>query len=347
MTSRFSRGGAQGLLGIRPDLTTLGKYLAGGFTFGAFGGRAEVMAHFDPAAGGVLGHAGTFNNNVVSMAAGVATLTEMLTDDVLDATHARGERLRAALNDTFDRNGLTMCATGVGSLMNVHGTSGPVRSVDDLADADDRLKELLFFHCLDDGFYMARRGFIALSIEITDADVAAFVDVVDGFRPDRGQHQAGLKLPGGCGHALRPGEDLGPVVEVARRVSLSLHVAHAEFGECGVQEVPAVAGAVHPRGHHGIGGAIARSHVLAPCTELIAGARDPIARVRAVGSDVEDRAGCRLCRTVAVRRSVQRRVEPHRSESAGRPLAVDQRQDLERLGRVPAEGLDRRSASRC
>jgi glutamate-1-semialdehyde 2,1-aminomutase len=183
MTSRFSRSGAQGLLGIRPDLTTLGKYLAGGFTFGAFGGRAEVMAHFDPAAGGVLGHAGTFNNNVVSMAAGVATLTEMLTDDVLDATHARGERLRAALNDSFERNRLAMCATGIGSLMNVHGTSGPVRCVDDLAASDDRLKELLFFHCLDNGYYMARRGFIALSIEITDADIADFVDVVDGFRP--------------------------------------------------------------------------------------------------------------------------------------------------------------------
>ena len=87
MTSRFSRGGAQQLLDIRPDLTTLGKYLAGGFTFGAFGGRADVMAHFDPAAGGVLGHAGTFNNNVVSMAAGVATLTDVLTDEVLEATH--------------------------------------------------------------------------------------------------------------------------------------------------------------------------------------------------------------------------------------------------------------------
>ena len=76
-----------------------------------------------------------------------------------------------------------MCATGSGSLMNVHGTAGPVRSADDLADADDRLKELLFFHCLDAGFYLARRGFIALSIEITDDDLDAFVEVVRGFTP--------------------------------------------------------------------------------------------------------------------------------------------------------------------
>jgi glutamate-1-semialdehyde 2,1-aminomutase len=48
MISRFSTGGAQAIAGVRPDLTTLGKYLAGGFTFGAFGGSADVMSHFDP-----------------------------------------------------------------------------------------------------------------------------------------------------------------------------------------------------------------------------------------------------------------------------------------------------------
>ncbi len=181
MTSRFSPGGAQQLLGITPDMTTLGKYLAGGLTFGAFGGRAEIMAHFDSAAGGTLGHAGTFNNNVASMAAGVATLTQMLTADVLSDLHARGDDLRSRLNDIFTSTGVAMCATGVGSLMTVHGTPGPVRSAHDLVDADDRLKELFYFHCLAHGFYVARRGFVALSIEITDADIHDFLDVVRAF----------------------------------------------------------------------------------------------------------------------------------------------------------------------
>ncbi|MGZ0218442.1 MAG: aspartate aminotransferase family protein [Acidimicrobiales bacterium] len=183
MTSRFSTGGAQGLLSIRPDLTTLGKYLAGGLTFGAFGGRADVMRHFDPTAGGLLGHAGTFNNNVLSMAAGVATLTEILTEDVLRATHQRGDRLRMAMNQAFEANGLAMHVSGVGSLMSVHGTTGPVTCASDLAAADDRLKELFFFHCLDAGFYLARRGFIALSLEITDGDIDAFLDIVQRFDP--------------------------------------------------------------------------------------------------------------------------------------------------------------------
>jgi glutamate-1-semialdehyde 2,1-aminomutase len=179
MTSRLAPGGMQEVLGITPDLTTLGKYLAGGFTFGAFGGRRGLMAAFDASAGGRLGHAGTFNNNVVSMAAGVATLTEVLTTEVLATTNARGERLRSRLNATFARHGVPMCATGAGSLMNLHGTAGPVTSIDDLRSADDRWKELLFFAALDAGFYVARRGFIALSIEITDDDVDAFLRFVD------------------------------------------------------------------------------------------------------------------------------------------------------------------------
>ena len=166
-----------------PDLTTLGKYLAGGLTFGAYGGRADIMGHFDPQRGGRLGHAGTFNNNVASMAAGVAALSTVLTDDVLEATHRRGERLRTELNAAFADLDLPLCATGMGSLLTVHGTSGPVRSAADLEGADDRLKELFFFHCLASGYYLARRGFIALSIEITDDDVDDFLAVARRFEP--------------------------------------------------------------------------------------------------------------------------------------------------------------------
>jgi glutamate-1-semialdehyde 2,1-aminomutase len=179
MTSRLSPGGAQLLLDITPDLTTLGKYLGGGLTFGAFGGRRDLMAHFDPARGGALTHAGTFNNNVATMAAGVAALAHVLTPDVLAATNQRGDSLREALNATFRRHRLPMCATGTGSLLNVHGSAGPVRSAADLGTADDRWRALFYFAALEAGFHLARRGFIALSIEITDGDVAAFLAAVE------------------------------------------------------------------------------------------------------------------------------------------------------------------------
>lgn len=182
MTSRFSTGGAQQLWGVRPDLTTLGKYLAGGLTFGAFGGRRDVMNHFDQTAGGELGHAGTFNNNVASMAAGVAAM-DLLTATALDANHQRGERLRVGLNDAFAASGVGMCATGVGSLLNIHAMPGPVHHASDLFGADERLKELFFFAMLEAGIYVARRGFVALSLEITDADVDRFLDAARAFRP--------------------------------------------------------------------------------------------------------------------------------------------------------------------
>src|SRR6185295_10267412 len=63
MTSRCSTGGLQEALGIRPDLTTFGKYLGGGMSIGAFGGRLDLMKRFDPTSGDALPHSGTFNNN--------------------------------------------------------------------------------------------------------------------------------------------------------------------------------------------------------------------------------------------------------------------------------------------
>lgn len=173
MTSRLSPGGMQSLTGVTPDMTTLGKYLAGGMTFGAFGGSREMMAAFDQAAGGSLAHAGTFNNNVVSMAAGVAALGDVLDDDRLGVVNARGDRLRIGLNEVLGPIG--MCATGVGSILTVHPLPGPVRSVDDLVAGDERLRELWFFASLAAGFYVARRGFIALSLEITEDDVDRYL----------------------------------------------------------------------------------------------------------------------------------------------------------------------------
>ena len=161
MTSRLHPGGAQARFGVVPDMTTLGKYLAGGMTFGAFGGRRALMAAFDPAAGGALSQAGTFNNNVVSMAAGVAALRDVLTPSALIVLNERGDELRARLDDTFAGAGLPLTVTGVGSMMCVHAP-------------DDRWIELLFFAMLGAGFYLARRGMIALSLDVT-------ADQLDGF----------------------------------------------------------------------------------------------------------------------------------------------------------------------
>ena len=176
MTSRLSPGGAAPLYDVTPDLLTLGKYLGGGLSFGAFGGRADLMSRFDPSQPGALPHAGTFNNNVLSMAAGFAGLTQVLDDARLDALNARGDRLRAEMQAVMAPHGWVV--TGMGSMVGFHPVPGPVRSPADLAGADDRRRELLFLDLLERGFYVAPRGFIALSIEVTDDDVDAFVTAV-------------------------------------------------------------------------------------------------------------------------------------------------------------------------
>src|SRR5262249_57572091 len=81
MTSRHSSGGLQKLRGVTPDLTTLGKYMAGGMSFGAFGGRGDVMDLFDAHRPGALIHSGTFNNNVMTMAGGLVAMGEIFDAD--------------------------------------------------------------------------------------------------------------------------------------------------------------------------------------------------------------------------------------------------------------------------
>lgn len=179
MTSRFGRHGSAHLLGITPDLMTLGKWVGGGMSFGAFGGRADIMQLYDPTRPGTLPHAGTFNNNVLSMRGGIAALGSVFTSEKAEDLHARGERTRVLLNALFERHGVALCASGTGSLMNIHPVAGPVTCVDDVAGADDRIKELLFLDLLERGIYIARRGFIALSLAVTEADIRRFLDALD------------------------------------------------------------------------------------------------------------------------------------------------------------------------
>ncbi|HET7016754.1 MAG TPA: aminotransferase class III-fold pyridoxal phosphate-dependent enzyme [Streptosporangiaceae bacterium] len=181
MTSRTDQGGLQGRLGITPDLTTLGKYIGGGSSFGAFGGRADVMDLFDPTRPGALPHAGTFNNNVLSMAAGHAGLTRVYTPDVAERHTTRGDQLREELSAAFAAAGAPFQATGVGSLLAIHPTASPIRSVADLAGSDPRLLELLFLDLLDRGYYLAARGYMALSLALTQDQLDGFTTAVEEF----------------------------------------------------------------------------------------------------------------------------------------------------------------------
>jgi glutamate-1-semialdehyde 2,1-aminomutase len=172
MTSRLSTGGMQQVLGITPDLTTFGKYVGGGLAFGAFGGRTDLMARFDPSRSDSLPHAGTFNNAVLTMAAGAAGL-EIYDERAVARLNALGDRLRAQLNAVDGE----ISATGYGSLVGIHFTRDPIRRKSDSRKRPD-LQALLHLHMLERGYTYGRRGFLALSLPIEERDVDGFADAV-------------------------------------------------------------------------------------------------------------------------------------------------------------------------
>jgi glutamate-1-semialdehyde 2,1-aminomutase len=191
MTSRIGPHGLQQRLGVTADLTTLGKYLGGGLSFGAFGGRADIMAMFAPGRPGAVGHAGTFNNNLASMVAGHAGLTRLYPPEVAERHTSRGDALRAELADVFRRTGAALQVTGVGTLLNMHATTATIRRPEDLAAADGRLKELLFLDLLEYGYYLAPRGYMAISLAVTDEQLGRFIAVVEQIVRARPELQLG------------------------------------------------------------------------------------------------------------------------------------------------------------
>lgn len=181
MTSRLSPGGLQSVLGIAPDLTTLGKYVGGGFSFGAFGGRADLMQRFDPLQPDAFAHAGTFNNNVFTMSAGAAGMRDVYTPTAAVALNARGDALRLRLNNEAHHARFPMQFTGRGSMMSVHMCAGSIRSTRDLVTNALPLRDLFYFSMLKSGVWLARRGMINLSLPMGDVECDQLVHAVAAF----------------------------------------------------------------------------------------------------------------------------------------------------------------------
>ncbi len=185
MTSRLAPGGLQEVHGICPDLTTLGKYLGGGMSFGAFGGRAALMERFDPRRPDAFQHAGTFNNNVLTMNAGLVGLTEIYTPERARALNAFGDRLRERLNELVRRQRLGMQFTGIGSMLSVHMTAAPIRSEEDALQGNAALRDLFYFDLIASGIWFAKRGMFALSLALDEADGDRLVAAVEEFAESR------------------------------------------------------------------------------------------------------------------------------------------------------------------
>jgi glutamate-1-semialdehyde 2,1-aminomutase len=176
---RVAPGGAQGRLGIRPDLTTLGKIIGGGFPVGAFGGRLDLMTRIAPE--GPVYQAGTLSGNPVAMAAGLATLRETSQPGFYQALERRTSRLIEGLRGAARRHGVALTAGHAGSMWGAYFTPGPVRSYADAKTADTRLFARWHAAALARGVFLAPSAFEAgfVSSAHSEADIDATITELD------------------------------------------------------------------------------------------------------------------------------------------------------------------------
>jgi glutamate-1-semialdehyde 2,1-aminomutase len=168
---RVAAGGAQERLGVKPDLTTLGKIVGGGFPVGAYGGRADLMRRVAPE--GPVYQAGTLSGNPVAMAAGLATLRETNRPGFYDALERRTASLVAGLQAAAQRHGVPMTAGHAGSMWGLYFTAGPVRNYADARKADTALFAHWHTAALARGVFLAPSAFEAgfVSAAHTDSDI--------------------------------------------------------------------------------------------------------------------------------------------------------------------------------
>ncbi|MBI4611822.1 MAG: aspartate aminotransferase family protein [Candidatus Rokubacteria bacterium] len=176
---RVASGGAQERFGVRPDLTTLGKIIGGGLAVGAFGGRADIMAVFDPRGGRArLSHGGTFNANPITMAAGAATLNQ-LTPEAYRRLDALGDRVRAGVTALLKRLDHPGQVSGVGSLFCLHWTEAKLTDYRSSRPADPGAPLRVFMGLLNEGILLTQRGLGCCSLAMTDREVDQFVRALE------------------------------------------------------------------------------------------------------------------------------------------------------------------------
>lgn len=172
---RVAVGGAQALLGIRPDLTTLGKIVGGGLPVGAVGGPAALMDQLVP--DGPVFQAGTNSGNPVAMAAGLATLKKLKAPGFYETLNRHVEALTAGLSEAAARHGVAFTTHAVGGMFGLFFAEGPVRDYDDVMRADAERFRRFFHGLLGLGVYLAPSAYEAgfVSAAHTQADIDATV----------------------------------------------------------------------------------------------------------------------------------------------------------------------------
>lgn len=187
---RLSLGGAQAVYGVEPDLTALGKVLGGGFPVGAIGGSKKIMGILAPDGGKdiltagaenqykhhALFHSGTYNGHPTVLAAGLATIELLESEDTMDDLIAMTKSLRNQLEDLYRRYGISMQTVGQGSIFNIILAQGEIKNYRDMAKADSSLRKEIDYELLKLGVYTKPLNRYSLSTAHTEKDIARTVE---------------------------------------------------------------------------------------------------------------------------------------------------------------------------
>ena len=170
---RVGPRGAQGLYGVQPDLTTLGKVVGGGMPLGVFGGRSDIMDRLAPL--GPVYQAGTLSGNPVAVAAGLATLGKLQAPGFYEALGAKTRRLTEGLAAAARDSGVIFSAQCVGGMFGLYFAARPPTGYAEVM-ATDREAFNRFFHLmLLEGVYLApsafEAGFVSAAHSAADIDL--------------------------------------------------------------------------------------------------------------------------------------------------------------------------------
>ncbi len=165
---RVGLAGAQGLYGVRPDITCLGKIIGGGMPVGAYGASAEIMDRLSPA--GPVYQAGTLSGNPLAMSAGLATLEALHEDGVYDQLESTAARLAEGVARAAEKAGVTLCQTRVGSTGCTFFHPGPVSDYASASRSDTKAYARFFHAMLNRGIYLAPSQFEAWFVSLAHTD---------------------------------------------------------------------------------------------------------------------------------------------------------------------------------
>jgi len=165
---RVGPRGAQGLFGITPDLTTLGKVVGGGMPLGAFGGRRDVMQCLAPL--GPVYQAGTLSGNPVAVAAGLATLKVVAQPGFYERLEANTSRIVKGLVSSAAAHGVTFSGASVGGMFGLFFSSQPPTTFAEVMRGDKEAFNRFFHLMLDSGIYLAPSAFEAGFVSAAHGD---------------------------------------------------------------------------------------------------------------------------------------------------------------------------------